>query len=36
VFPAEEPMFDQKNVELNLNEEFDELYEIVMPNLSFL
>jgi hypothetical protein len=36
VFPAKESMFDEKNVELDLiNEEFDEIYEIVMPNLPF-
>jgi hypothetical protein len=35
VFPAVEPVFDEQNVELDMNEEFDELYEIVMPNLPF-
>ena len=35
VFLAVEPVFDEQNVELDMNEEFDELYEIVMPNLSF-
>ena len=35
VFPAEQPMFDEHNAEQDLNEEFDELYEIVMPNLPF-
>jgi hypothetical protein len=35
VFPAVEPVFDEQNAELDMNEEFDELYEIVMPNLSF-
>ena len=28
-------VFDEKNAELDMNEEFDELYEIVMPNLPF-
>ena len=33
VFPTS--VFDKKNAKLDMNEEFDELYEIVMPNLPF-
>jgi hypothetical protein len=36
MFPVEVAVFDEHNVELDLiNEEFDEICELVMPNLTF-